>query len=331
MILKIKERLYNQKDLIIEILNELGVENINPNLNSREIRWGGKNGSKINIDTLSYVSFSHNHKGDILTLVSLLKNIKLGESIKWLANRLNISYLDIEKVDIKLPFGGFWKGLGKTNNIDETPPRIYNKNRLDEFNIGVSQLFIKDGISAKIQEEFHIGYDCLTNRITIPWLDEESNLIGIMGRLNKEDLNEKESKYLPIIPFRKSKALYGFNVNYQGILENNCVIVCESEKSVLKAKQYGFNNVIALGGNEIHSIPQKLIKSMYCNVVIALDEGLEMQHYINQAKKVQINNPFFTNEVYILDMSDLPHKSCIFDLDYKIIGKAFKERLIYID
>ena len=221
--------------------------------------------------------------------------------------------------------------LWEANNIDETPPRIYDKGRLDEFEVGVSQLFIKDGISARTQEEFHIGYDCLTNRITIPWLDEESNQIGIMGRLNKEDLNEKENKYLPIIPFRKSKALYGFNVNYQGILENNCVIICESEKSVLKAKQYGFNNVVALGGNEIHSIPQKLIKSMYCNVVIALDEGLDMQHYITQAKKVQINNPFFTNEVYILDMADLPHKSCIFDLDYKIIEKAFKERLIYID
>ena len=113
MILKIKEKLYGQKELIIDILNELGVENINPNINSREIRWGSKNGSKLNVDTLSYVSFSHNHKGDVLTLVSLLKNIKLGESIKWLANRLNISYSDIEKVEIKLPFGGFWKDFGK--------------------------------------------------------------------------------------------------------------------------------------------------------------------------------------------------------------------------
>ena len=30
-------------------------------------------------------------------------------------------------------------------------------------------------------------------------------------------------------------------------------------------------------------------------------------------------------------MTDLPSKSCIFDLDYKTIESAFEERLIYID
>lgn len=329
MILKIKEKLCGQKELILDILNDLGVENIN--LNNREIRFGGKGGSKINIDKLSYVSFSHNHKGDVLTMVSLIKEISLGDAIKWLANRLNISYSDIEKVDVKLPFNAFWKSLNRTSEVDEVPPRTYDKNKLKEFHIGVSQLFIKDGISAKTQEEFNIGYDSLTNRVTIPWFSPEGDLIGIMGRINKEELKDRDSKYLPIIPFRKSKALYGFNINYEGILDKNCVIVVESEKSIQKAKQYGFNNVVALGGNEIHSIPQKLIKSMYCNVIISLDEGLELKHCIEQAKKVQINNPFFTNEVYVLDMTDLPSKSCIFDLDYKTIEEAFKERLIYID
>lgn len=330
MILAIKEKLYGQKDLILDILNDLQVENINfPNKN--EIRWGGKGGSKINIDTLSYVSFSHNHKGDIITMVSLLKGLKLGEAIKWLSDKLNISYYDIDRIEVKLPFNAFWKSLSKTLDIDESPPKTYDKNKLKEFEGGVSKLFITDGISAITQEEYNIGYDSLTNRITIPWFNPEGDLIGIMGRLNKEELTDRDNKYLPIIPFRKSKALYGFNVNYEGILEKNCVIVCESEKSVLKAKQYGFNNVVALGGNEIHSIPQKLIKSMYCNCIIALDEGIEIEHCIAQAKKLQINNPFFTNEVYILDMTDLPHKSCIFDLDYEIIEQAFKERLIYID
>ena len=331
MITKIKDTLYGKKDLIVDILDDLGAENINHNVNANEIRWGGKGGSKINVETLSYVSFSHNHKGDIITMVSLLKNISLGDAIKWLAKKLNLSYEYKEKVQVKPPFGGFWKQFSKTIENDETPPKTYDNSRLDDFNIGVSKLFINDGISAITQEEFGIGYDSLSNRITIPWFNPEGELIGIMGRLNKTELRDKENKYLPIIHFRKSKALYGFNVNYKNILSKGFIIIVESEKSVLKAHQYGMNNVVALGGNEIHKIPEKLIKSMHCDVIVALDEGLELVHCINQAKKLQINNPFFKNNVYVLNMEGLEEKSCIFDLDYEVIQGAFKDRLIYID
>lgn len=331
MITKIKDKLYGKKDLIIEILNDLGAENINPNTNSNEIRWGGRGGSKINVDTLSYVSFSHSHNGDIITMVSLLKNIPLGDAIRWLANKLNLSYEDVGKADIKLPFGGFFKQYSKNSDNDENPPITYDIKRLDEFNIGVSKLFIEDEISAQTQEEFNIGYDSLTNRITIPWFNAEGDLVGCMGRLNKTEIKDKDNKYLPTIPFRKSKALYGLNVNYKNILEKNCIIVCESEKSVLKSKQYGIDNVVALGGNQISIMQQKLIKSMHCNAIIALDEGLELKHSIEQAKKVKIQNVFFSNEVYVMDMEGLQEKSCIFDLEYEDIQKAFKERLIYID
>lgn len=334
MILKIKETLYGNRDKIQYILEELNCYNIQ--LSGDKFRFGldeeGQgNGNSLDINTLGFYSFSENKKGDVLTLTSLIIGGKLNDAIIWLANKLNLSYDDIKKVDVKLPFGGFFKNYSKVKEVDESPPKTYDINRLDEFNNGVSLLFIKDGISAKTQEEFNIGFDTLTNRITLPWFNPEGELIGIMGRLNKQELTDKDSKYLPIIPFRKSKALYGFDINYKGILEKNYIIICESEKSVQKARQYGFNNVVALGGNEIHSIPQKLIKSMYCDVIIALDEGIKLEHNIEQAKKVQIRNPFFSNEVYILDMTDLPSKSCIFDLDYKTIENAFKERLIYID
>ena len=330
MIVKIKEHLYGKKDLIMDILEELGVENITfPNQD--EIRWGGKGGSKIDIHTLNYVSFSHNRKGDIITVVSDIKNIKLGDAIKWLAKKLNLSYEYKEKVEVKPPFGGFWKQFSKNIDNDEIPPPTYDLSRLDEFNIGVSKLFIDDGISAITQEEFNVGYDSLSNRFTIPWYNVEGELLGIMGRLNQKEIGDKQNKYLPIIPFRKSKALYGLNINYKNILNKNCIVIVESEKSVMKAHQYGIDNVVALGGNEIHSIPKKLIKSLHCDVIIALDEGLELKHSIEQAKKVQINNPFFTNNTYVLDMKDMPKKSCIFDLDYEEVQRAFSERLIYID
>ena len=103
MIIKIKDKLRDNPELIIHILNELGCENIKP-LKGHEIRWGSSNRSKINIETLSYTSFSHNHKGDVITMVSLLKEIDLGQAIKWLAKELNLSYEYSEKVEVTLAF-----------------------------------------------------------------------------------------------------------------------------------------------------------------------------------------------------------------------------------
>lgn len=329
MILKVKDKLRGNEELIINLLHELGIENTKPLNTKREIRWGGNNGSKLNIDTLYYNSYSHNQKGDILVMVSYLKGIELGETIKWLSKYLNIEYT-YTKTDIVLPFGGFFKNYSKSKELDETPPITYPMNRLEEFNNGLSLMWVKDGISLLVQEEFNIGYDFITNRITIPWLDSCGNLIGIMGRLHSNEIKEYQNKYMPIIAFNKSKALYGYYQNYKSILDKGKIIICESEKSVLQAREYGYSNVVALGGNNISKIHERLIKSMYCDCILCLDEGIELKYCIEQANKLKIINPFFSNEVYILDMSELPKKSCIFDLDKKTINKAFEERLIYI-
>lgn len=340
MIIKIKEALYNKEDKIYEILEEIGCHNIHK-ITETQFRFGTDDmgsgtGNSLFIDTLHFKSFSGSKSGDIITLVSEMNNFNFNEAIRWLANKLNIKEGIIHK-NIKLPFGGFFKNISKNKELDDTPPLIYPISRLNEYDMGVSKLFIDDGISALTQEEFKIGYDIVSNRITIAWFDEVGQLVGIMGRINKSIMkeNDKRYKYLPIIPFSKSKVLYGYGENYKGILESNTIIVVESEKSVLKARQLGFNNVVALGGNEIHLRQQKLIKSMFCNVIIALDEGISLEHCIQQAEKCKINNPFFQNEVYVLQMNNNKYikenKVSVMDLNKETVKKIFEEYLIYID
>lgn len=305
MIIKIKDKLRDNPELIIHILNELGCENIKP-LKGHEIRWGSSNGSKINIETLSYTSFSHNHKGDVITMVSLLKEIDLGQAIKWLAKELNLSYEYSEKVEVTLPFGGFFKNYSKVKDSDVNPPKTYPIERLKEYTGRLNTLWLEDNISLQTQELFDIGLDFETNRIAIGWKDVNSELVGIMGRLNKKELTDKDTKYLPIIPFNKSKVLYGLDVNYSNILDNGTIIIVESEKSVLRGYELGYRNIVALGGNNISERQAALIKSLCVNVVISLDEGIELTHSIEQAKKCKIENPFFSNEVYIMEVDDLP-------------------------
>jgi hypothetical protein len=337
MIVKIKNKLRNSEDLIREILDEIGCENIHK-ISEVQFRFGlndegSGSGNSLFIDTLNYKSFSRDTSGDIITLVKDMKGISLGDSIRLLANRLNIK-ATYNPTNITLPFGGFWKGLSKTKDIDDSPPLIYPIETLAQYNYGSSLLWIKDEVSALTQELYNIGYDFLTDRITIPWFNEVGELCGIVGRLNRMNIGEKECKYLSLIPFNKSKCLYGFYENYQDILTNDCVIVVESEKSVLKGREKGYKNIVAIGGNSISPRQAGLLKSMFCKVILVLDEDMTLQHCVEQASKVQVKNPFFENDVYIVDYNNElinDKKVSLLDLDKRIIDEVLEEHLIYID
>ena len=228
------------------------------------------------------------------------------------------------------PFGGFYLGFEKTQEEN------YNYETYDERVVrryedcGLSLYWIRDGISATTQEHFRIGYDVYSNRIAIPWFDEMGRCIGVQGRLDREE-EEWECKYLPLINFYKSNTLYGLNLAYKDIQNKNQIIIAESEKSVMKAYQMGYTNVVCVGCHSLSLRQIKLIKSLAVNVVLAYDSDIPLEESIKQAKELIICNPFFSNEVYVLDMSGLQEKSCIFDLSKEIVDEAFENRLIYIE
>ncbi|MGL4571720.1 MAG: hypothetical protein ACRCVJ_11725 [Clostridium sp.] len=346
MIVKIKDKLRSDKDTIIHILEDIGCHNIKPHHINPTIRFGmddegSGTGNKIDSDTLFYKSYSSNKRlsnanGDIITLVSEMLKMSIGEAISWLSKYLGLEFSISKKVDIKLPFGGFFKEISKNHDEIFSYPLIYPNTYLADYKSGATTRFIKDGISALTQEEFGIGYDIMTNRITIPWVTEQGELVGIMGRINKEITDKKYNyKYLPIIPFSKSKVLYGFYQNYKSIVNDELIIIAESEKSVLQARDMGINNVVALGGNIIHPRQINLIKSTFATVILALDEGMEIQHAINEAKKLLIKNPFFSNDIYVVDMEndyvEKGSKCSIFDLGKEKVDKILKENLILVE
>ena len=99
----------------------------------------------------------------------------------------------------------------------------------------------------------------------------------------------------------------------------------------MKAYQMGYTNVVCVGCHSLSLRQIKLIKSLAVNVVLAYDSDIPLEESIKQAKELIISNPFFSNEVYVLDMDGLQEKSCIFDLNKEIVDEAFENRLIYIE
>ena len=337
MIVKIKEFLYGNEEKLKDILEALEFEKIKKVKDSFKFSWAdGGNSSGIantlNIETLKFKSFSKNKSGDILSLVSLKKSIGLGEAINWLCDFLNLEKnYSHSKKEVELPFGGFFMQFEKVQNMFY-PYETYDESIVKKYmDNGLSLYWIKQGISALTQEKFSIGYDIISGRITIPWKTMTGEVLGIQGRLDKENCEDWEFRYMPIINFYKSNSLYGLYENYKDIQELGEVVIVESEKSVLLAREMGYTNVIAVGCHNLAPYQIKLVRSLISNVILAYDEDIPLQECIEQGKELIIDNPFFSNQVCILDMSGLEKKSCIFDLNKEVVDEAFKNRLIYLN
>ena len=146
-------------------------------------------------------------------------------------------------------------------------------------------MFESDGIPLDIQREFNISYDCCTNRITIPLFDITGELVGVKGRLFKDNITENDPpKYVFIYPCNKSKLLYGYFENQKYIKNSSCVYVCESEKAVQQLAAVGIRNCVATGGKTISKYQIEMLTRMNVEIVLAFDQDVtkaELQDIAN--------------------------------------------------
>lgn len=307
MICTIKDALKDNPDKLIELLNKLNCDNPHT-YGKREIRFGHiklgtttDTSNRIYIDTLGYKSFSCDSQGDIITLVGDIMDLELGSAIKWLADYLGIKVNYIKK-EVHKPFGGFWSNLSKTQQFDDTPPLTYPLSRLDEYLKGGNLLWVKDNIDLKTQEKFNVMLDVVSSRYLIPWFDVDGSLVGIVGRYSEREVPDRVPKYLSLIPMNKSKVVFGLNYNYKNILNDNILYVFESEKSTMLLDSYGLPLGGSIGSKTISERQARLIKSMFCDVVLCYDEDVTEEELIQECKKLVMKNPFTKTRVgYIYD------------------------------
>lgn len=301
----LKQQIIDNEELIELILNDSGFTDINGEFNQgNEYRCSWEEGGnptsvRVNKSTLSSDCFSRGIKGDIITLVSEKLNLSFTKTIDRLSRLINFE--DINE-DITLPFDGFFNEI--LNLVDDNFDDLetFDESILDDYLILPSERFLKDGISYEVQQKYNVGYDVTTGRIIVPWRNLEGKIVGIMGRLNKEEIEEYENKYLPIISFPKSKTIFGFSENYRSIQEQGLVIIVEPEKGVMKLESMGVNVGLGLGGSSLSTFQANNIKSLFPKrIIVGLDEGLSEEVSRNMAKQLKIDT-FFENEVgYIYD------------------------------
>ena len=336
-ILQVKNHLMEKSSDIEVLLNKVGFHSIRES--EKEFRCAYEEGGnptsvQINKESLFCNCFSKGIKGDIFVLLAHNLNYDMPRSlplvIKYVCDSLGIEYGNSfkPKENIKYPFGGHYRAIKKSPSYNVGTLPTYDNKIIDDYELCVNRRFLIDGISEESHIKYDIGYDVLTQRITVPWRTPLGEICGIMGRLNF-DGEEDMPKWFPILPFKKSLTLFGYYQNYSAIQEKGMLFIGESEKFTMQLDSMDIDVSVSLGGSNISTIQANLIKSLRPSTIIAcFDEGLDESYIIDQAKKLKSDNPFYRNKVgYIFDTDNryLPLGSKASPSDY---GKDIFETLV---
>lgn len=282
-----------EEECIDTILEDLGCGNIvkhsgyyscsNPD---------GNNKSAVVVyinDNLTTINYTRNiiknkRSADLFDLVSFYRDCSFPETLKYVHELLGLDYYqEKEEPCESLQILRMLKDMQSNDNIDKDEPlRPISEKILEYYLPYGNALFENDGITLEVQQEFGIGYDPSTNRITIPIRSPIGDLCGVKGRLFGAP-DEFHSKYLYIEPTMKTNLLYGLYENRDYIKQANQLMIFEAERSVLKCASFGYRNCVATGGKKISKTQVELITRSGCTPILCMDKDVEYDELLSLA------------------------------------------------
>lgn len=280
--------------LVKDILEEIGCHSIEHKYGTPDDyyscgNYNGDNNHAItvylndNLTTINYtrqINRNPNLTSDLITLVQYNEQLSFFEAIKFLCTFLEIDFYKDFSVDLPKSLQ-ITKMISKMNMGDEEEDDLHVKEIpeiiLSYYDPHVNDLFKNDGIDYLTQSEFEIGYDGMSNRITIPIRDEIGNLVGVKGRLFEKEIKENEMKYLYIEPCSKGKILYGLYKTFPYIKEKSSVFVGEAEKFVCQLWDMGYKNCVATGGTKIGKLQIEKLTRLGADIIFCFDKDIDLE------------------------------------------------------
>lgn len=313
MFKQIKKELLQDPQIIINILEIYDF--YSPRIHNNEIRCGLAEGHNptairiklINNDNLFVKDYTRGMSYDLFNYIINAKKVEFIDVIRTVKAELGIS--DFYELNTKHSvFGGFYDRIKKRS--DDLYVKTYPESLLADYHSAYNQRFLADNISTISQDKFEIGYDIVSQRITIPIRNEYGDLIGVKGRANW-NVDDDEPKYLYLIPCTMSSTLYGYCQNYKHLIEND-ILVFEAEKSVMQCHSVGIYNCVSLGSNSISPKQCRLLMELNPKrVIFMLDKGLDIENTKRNAKVLSVYTRMFDTQICWWDWtsSSLPDKA----------------------
>ena len=277
---EVKEKLLEQPESIEHILDAFGFDKIR--ISHKEIRCAfepGMNPTAVVIRLQDNINlfvkdYERNISCDLINYLVKSKDITFKDVMNAIKQELRIDSIYNYKKRVGL-FNGIYDKISRSNS--EISLTTYPEEILKQYGNTPSLLWLKDGISLNTQRKWCVGYDIISQRITLPIRASSGEILAIKGRCNYEP-DASDPKYLYLVEGPMSQTLFGYSDNYSSLYENE-VFVVESEKSVLKMDSWGYHNVVALGSNSLSTTQCKLLLSLNPKrITFLLDKSLPLEN-----------------------------------------------------
>lgn len=331
---KIKEKLIEQPEKLVSLLENFGFEHINHR--GSEIRfarnWQGGSNISIRLKNNPFCCVSDWSRGvstDIISYIIQEKNVDFREVLQATKRILNLSD-DWKSQQKRTLFGGIYEGLSCQNR--EVKLKTYCESILERYERIGNLRFLRDGIGLDAQKFFDIRFSVEDNAIILPLYNEMGELIGAKARVNG-DVEEGESKYYYPLPTQVSQTLYGYSKNYS-YLYGNDVIVVESEKSVMQGYTFGARNIVALGSSSVSEKQSKMLLQLQPKrIILAFDEGLAFEQIQRNVDMIKNCCSMFETEIWYWDADqdlDVGTKCSPTDMGKEKFEEIMEEQLVRI-
>ena len=231
-----------------------------------------------NITVLNYTRNITKDKrsADIFDLVAFYKDCSFPEALKYVHRLLGLDfYSEREDICESLQILRMLKDMRSGDETEDNEPiKPIPEVILSYYLPYPNKMFESDGISLEVQQEFEIGYDPQSNRITIPIRTPIGDFCGIKGRLfgPSDDYNPK---YLYLERCNKSKVLYGYWQNKDYIKNSKFIYITEAEKGVMQLASMGIRNVVSTAGKTISKHQVELITRTGCIPILSYDKDVQ--------------------------------------------------------
>lgn len=248
--------------------------------------------------------FSCHRSGTILNWLKEYEGLSFNDAVDKLAAMTGTELCKLKQCTAM----GIYKELKRIAEppvVETVQRQILDPSYLDRFDIipGEPHEWIEEGIGEAVMREYDIRIDRVGNRIVYPVYDNDDRLIGVKGRTRFKDYKSLGlAKYINYQRIGTVDYFQGMQQAREAIRRSGEVIIVEGIKSVMKLRQWGYDNVVAAETSRISDAQvEVLLKLGVRTATIAFDSDVSYSNVIGGISKLFR----FVNVFVVIDSSKL--------------------------
>lgn len=242
-----------------------------------EHRDGGS--AYINIETTAWMCHGCHRRGNAIGLVEQVHDVDRSTAERFLRDTYGIEFNEPVGGSMLSEIEARFRPAPPAAKPTPPPTSWLSSARLD-WHRGPFEPFqdyaLARGFSAETLEHFDIGYDYVSDRLTIPVFDLDGNLVGAKGRdwtgQRKPKyliLGDRESASYGFQPYESSEVVFGLHHHR----DHRQVVLCEGELNAVALSQLGVPRPVAAGMSYFSERHAQLVAREAEEVVVFYDHG----------------------------------------------------------